>query len=133
MAKFIKERLILFISLLIITPVGFYTKFYSGPYYKLVNNKICDVFYVTFWILIFKVIYSKIKNIKLTIIIFIVTSIIEFLQLWHPSFLEYLRSFFWGRTLLGVQFTYSDFLYYFIGAIAGYLILTYQDYKLRKI
>jgi len=127
MAKFFKERLILLIALMIITPIGFYTKFYGGFHAKWVNNKLCDVFYVTFWILFFKLIFKKVNNIKISLIVFSITSLIDISQLWHPRFLEYIRTFFLGRTLLGSQFAHSDFLNYAIGAIIAYLILIWQD------
>lgn len=127
MARFIKERLVLLISLIIVTPVGFYTKFYDGKYNQWVNDKLCDVFYVIFWILLFKLIFRRAKSLKIASIIFVITSLIEFSQLWHPRFLEYLRGFFLGRTLLGSQFAPSDFLYYLIGALIGYILLKFQD------
>jgi Flp pilus assembly protein TadB len=48
---------------------------------------------------------------------------LEFLQLWHPSFLEFLRSNFIGRTILGTSFTWSDFPYYLVGGGIGWLLM----------
>jgi len=45
------------------------------------------------------------------------------LQLWHPPFLELIRSTFWGRALIGTSFSWWDFPHYIFGsAIGGFLI-----------
>ena len=104
------------VSICLIVPLGFYTKFYTGPETAWVNNSVGGVFYVIFWCLVIFLFYSNTKPIKIVSIVFISTSFLEFAQLWHPKFLEWLRSFFIGRTVLGTTFTYTDFLYYFIGS-----------------
>ncbi len=51
------------------------------------------------------------------------TCLIEFLQLWHPPFLEAVRHTLPGRLLLGTTFHWSDFPPYFAGALlARYLL-----------
>jgi hypothetical protein len=50
-----------------------------------------------------------------------VTCLLEGLQLWHPPFLEWPRSYLIGQILLGTTFSWSDFPYYFIGAELGWL------------
>ena len=127
MGKYIKDNLFLLVSLIIITPLGFYLKFYKGLYQNTINNRICDLFYVTFWILFFKLIFGKVKSVKIVLIVFLATSILEIMQLWHPPFLEYLRSFYLGKTLLGTNFVPEDFLYYIMGAAIGYLLLLTKD------
>jgi hypothetical protein len=51
------------------------------------------------------------------------TCVLEFLQLWHPPFLEALRSNFLGATILGTTFDWTDFPYYFAGSGIGWLWL----------
>jgi hypothetical protein len=49
-----------------------------------------------------------------------ITCVLEFLQLWHPPFLQLIRNTFIGRTILGSYFTWSDFPYYFLGSGIGW-------------
>ena len=123
MGKYIRDNLFLLVSLAIITPLGFYTKYYKGVYQSTINDRICDLLYVTFWILVFKLILPKVKDYKIVLWVFVTTSVLEFLQLWHPPFLQLLRSTFWGRTLLGTNYIAEDFLYYVMGTALGYLLI----------
>lgn len=111
------------VSLVIIVPIGFYSKFYSGPYSEWVNDSLGGIFYEIFWcLLVFLFIYPR----KLWLIpacVFIITCCLEFLQLWHPPFLEFLRSHFIGRAILGTSFTWTDFPYYLIGSLIGWIWL----------
>ena len=117
------------ILLLLITPLGFYTKIYSGPGASWVNDSLGGVFYEIFWCLIIFFFFHKVKSWKIAASVFIITCALEFLQLWLPPFLEYLRSFFIGQAILGNSFSRDDFIYYFIGSGIGYLILT----RLQKL
>ena len=112
-----------FISLLIITPIGFYSKFYKGPAILWVNNSLGGVFYEIFWCLLIFLFFSKTKPWFIATQVLIITCSLEFLQLWHLHFLEIIRSNFIGRTILGNSFTWSDFPYYFIGSGIGFLWL----------
>jgi hypothetical protein len=128
-----KTRIWTLISLLIIVPVGFYSKFYRGPGANWVNNSLGGVFYEIFWCLITFLIADILKKpdpLKKTgyyretviaAIVLIITCMLEFLQLWHPPVLESLRSTFIGRTVLGTTFTWSDFPYYFLGTGIGWI------------
>jgi len=118
-----KLQIIIFISLLCVIPIGFYSKFYSGPVEDWVNNSLGGLFYEIFWCLLVALIFTKAKPIKIAVWVFVITCSLEFLQLWHPPFLEYLRGNFFGRTILGNSFNWLDFPYYFIGSFLGYLLL----------
>ena len=115
------------ILLLLITPIGFYTKIYSGPAAQWVNDSLGGLLYEIFWCLLFFLFFVKAWVIATSV--FIVTCFLELLQLWHPEFLEFIRSYFIGRILLGTSFNLYDFIYYFIGSGIGYLILT----RLQKL
>ena len=118
---FTKARILAIISLLIITPAGFYTKFYTGPASEWVNNSLSGMLYVIFWCLIMFLLFPRIRTWKIALGIFVVTCLLEFLQLWNPQFLNYIRSYFIGQAILGDSFTWSDFIYYLTGSAAGYL------------
>ena len=121
--KIKQNRKIIFIFLLFIIPLGFYTKFYSGPAHVCVNNSFGGLLYEIFWCLVFFFIFPKAKPLLIAIAVFFITCTLEFLQLWHPPFLEFLRENFIGRTILGNSFNWKDFPYYLIGGLGGYLIL----------
>jgi len=116
-------RVYTLISLFILTPIGFYSKFYKGPAYYWVNNSLGGAFYEIFWCLFFFFIFYKAKPAIIAFTVFIVTCILEFMQLWHPPFLEFIRRFFIGRALIGTSFTWTDFPYYVIGSAVGWLWL----------
>jgi hypothetical protein len=119
-----KKQIITLILILLITPIGFYTKFYHGTGEQWIHNYLGGILYVIFWILIYYLFFPKEKPWIISITVFIVTCAVEFLQLWHQPVLELLRSNFIGRTILGNSFTLYDFPWYLTGAVAGYLILT---------
>ncbi|MBU1064851.1 DUF2809 domain-containing protein [bacterium] len=114
-----RNRSALFV-LLIITPLGFYSKFYSGPLRYWVNDSLCDVFYVIFWCLVMGLFFRQMQARTIAGIVLFATCILKFLQLWHPTFLTWLRNNFIGVTILGNVFTWSDFPYYFLGSLIGY-------------
>jgi len=111
------------ISLLIIIPLGFATKFYHGIYANWVNNSLCGIFYEIFWCLVIFFIFFRLSPFKIAIVVFIVTSGLEFTQLWKAPFLEAIRKNFIGRTLIGNSFIWTDFLYYLVGCILAYFLM----------
>jgi hypothetical protein len=116
-----KQRIMTVVSLLFIVPVGFYSKFYTGPAADWANNSLGGFFYEIFWCLLIFLFSEKIKPWKIAGSVLLITCGLEFLQLWHPLFLEIPRSYFIGRTILGTTFSWSDFPYYFLGSAAGWL------------
>ena len=122
-SKVSNKRFWTLILIFIIVPIGFYSKFYSGPGKDWINNSLGGVLYEIFWCLFIFLFLIKIKIWKIAVSVFIATCILEVMQLWHPHSLEYIRSFFLGRTLIGTSFSWFDFIYYFIGSIIGYVLL----------
>jgi hypothetical protein len=109
------------ISLLIIVPTGFYGKFYSGPAAAWVNDSLGGTFYEIFWCLLIFLFFVHAAPWRIAVSVLTVTCLLEVLQLWHPPFLEVIRSHFIGRTILGTFFVWSDFPYYFLGTWIGWL------------
>ncbi|AFY45651.1 DUF2809 domain-containing protein [Nostoc sp. PCC 7107] len=110
-------------SLTIILPIGL---FYSHYRYSVswLNQEVGGIFYQIFWCLfafLFTTTRASVWQIPLWVLV--ITSLIEFMQLWHPPFLIWVRSFWWGRMLIGTAFTWVDFPYYFIGSGLGWLWL----------
>lgn len=122
---FTSYRIFVFVSLLILTPLGFATKFYSGPFAGWVNDSLGGVFYEIFWILVVTFAWPRFVPLKAAIGVFMVTDALEFLQLWHPAFLQKIRATFLGSALIGTTFVRDDFLYYFLGCVLGWWYVRY--------
>ncbi|MBN2349084.1 MAG: DUF2809 domain-containing protein [Bacteroidales bacterium] len=114
--QYLKIRIFLFISMLIIVPLGFFSKIYSGIADLWVHNSLGGVFYVLFWCLFVYFLFPGISFIKISIYVFIITSSIEFTQLIKTPLLNQIRSTFIGQSLIGTTFNSADFIYYFTGA-----------------
>jgi hypothetical protein len=117
---------------LIIVPIGFYSKFYTGPAANWVNNSLSGVFYEVFWCALLFLFLDDNPWIIATFVL-MMTCLLEFLQLWHPPFLEFIRSHFLGRAVLGTSFTWSDFPYYFLGCGVGWLWMKWLQRKSLRL
>lgn len=118
-----KKRLLILMVLIVIVPVGFYTKFYTGPASNWVGNSMGGFFYEVFWCLVIAFIFPRYHPLKVALWVFGATCLLEFMQLWHPPLLDQLRSGFIGRTVLGNSFNGLDFPYYAAGCLAGFYVL----------
>ena len=123
MADYLTRHRWTIFSLIIIIPVGFYSKFYKGPADVWFNNSLSGAFYEIFWCLVLLLFLNKTTPWKIAAVVFLITCSLEFLQLWHPPFLEIIRSNFVGKTIIGTSFVWSDFIYYIIGSTVGWLWL----------
>lgn len=106
------------------TLAGFGLKLYPGPGSDWPNNYGAGVLYEVFWILIFYFACPSALLVKgAPVLVFILTSAFEFLQLSHAPVLENIRSTFLGRTLIGTDFVWLDFPHYFLGCFLGFLLV----------
>lgn len=118
------QDLYIIISLLIVTGIGFLFKNYTGFAHKWFNNYGAAVFYEIFWCLFAFLFFRSSKAIiQIPLWVFIITCILEFLQLWHPPFLEQIRATLVGKLLLGTTFAWWDFPHYVVGCFLGWLWL----------
>ncbi|RKY81352.1 DUF2809 domain-containing protein [candidate division KSB1 bacterium] len=113
----------IFFTLAFIVPLGFYSKFYSGPFARYVNIYLGGVFYVIFWALLVALIFPRFRVVYNVISVFSITCALEFLQLWHPLFLGKIRSVFIGRALIGTTFSFLDIVHYTAGSFIVYVFL----------
>ena len=99
-------------------------KFYNGFGRQWFNNSVAAIFYEVFWCL-FAYLFLKGRRaiIQISVGVFVITGILEFLQLWHPPLLQQIRSTLVGRLILGTTFSWGDFFYYTIGCILGWFWL----------
>ncbi len=116
-------------AIVIITPLGFLTKLYTGPASEWVNNSLGGVLYVIFWSLLASLLFAKVRVWKIAGIVLLVTCALEFLQLWHPPFLEAIRSTFIGVTLIGNSFSWLDLAHYVVGFILSIALLTFINHQ----
>ncbi|MFC1898666.1 DUF2809 domain-containing protein, partial [Candidatus Cloacimonadota bacterium] len=112
MDNYKKIRLITIVCLIVIIPLGLYTKAYAGPGQEWVSNSSGGILYEIFWCLLVLLIAPKIQPGTIAGGVFFFTCVIEFMQLWHPPFLQAIRRTFIGGTILGNSFILSDFIYY---------------------
>lgn len=117
------------LSIALIVPVGFSTKLYNGPAASWVNNSLGGILYVIFWSLLFSFFFFRTRPWKISIFVLMVTCSLEFLQLWHPPFLESIRSTFLGVTLIGNSFTWTDLFYYLVGCAASVWLIQWLRHK----
>lgn len=111
------------LTLAALVPLGLYSKVYTGPLTGWVSNELVGIWYVVAWCLGVAFLFPRFPARKNALVVFLVTCLLEVLQLsdWYP--LEWARSFWVGRLLLGTSFVWLDFMYYTIGALLGYALL----------
>ncbi|MFB6097597.1 MAG: DUF2809 domain-containing protein [Salinibacter sp.] len=116
-------RLRLALSILVLVPLGIGTKFYVGPGAQWVQGHAGGLLYVVFWTTVVAVIVPTVSPWRAACGVFIVTCILELIQLWSPPVLQSVRQTFFGHALLGSTFEWWDFLHYGLGAIGGAVLV----------
>jgi hypothetical protein len=125
-------RFLAFLSLVIIVPIGISTKFYHGIGVQWVRDYLGDVLYEMAWCWFLFIFFPTKKAVwRIPLSVFVVTCCLEFLQLWHPAWLQAIRATFAGRMLLGTTFVTADFFYYAIGCLLSWLWLR-QIWQIRQ-
>ncbi len=118
-----RYQIILLISLILLIPLGLAAKYYQGMFQGWVNNSFSSLFYEMFWIFLVIGINPRLSPGWVSFWVFIVTSGLEFLQLWNPPVLAAIRATLPGRLVLGTTFVWTDFIYYLIGCTLTWLLL----------
>lgn len=128
-----RQRTWTVVSLFVIVPVGVYTKFYQGPATDWVNNSLGGMFYEMFWCLLVFLIVPNARTWIIALSVLLLTCLLEFMQLWHPAALTYIREFILGAALIGTTFGWSDFPYYFVGSAIGWLWISSLQNKVNRL
>jgi hypothetical protein len=110
--------------IVIFIPLGLLTKGYSGFGDEFVNNYFGGVIYVVFFILLTSFVFPKAPALKILLIVLCITCLLELSQLIQIDFLKNLRKSFLIRSLIGSVFNVFDFIFYLVGGLIGYSILT---------
>ena len=119
-----KQRTLILLSILFVVPLGLYSKYYQGVGSIWVNDYGAAIWYEVFWCLFAFNFFSGKKAIKLIpICVFILTCLLEILQLWNPPILAFMRSHILGKLLLGTTFSWWDFPHYVLGCLLGWFWL----------
>ncbi len=112
-------RLALCLSLILVIPAGYMLRFSTA-----ISEGLADVLgslaYEIAWVLLVVGLWPQVSLRGAAIGVCCATCGIEFLQLWHPPFLETLRQTLPGRLVLGNSFRWADFPPYFIGSGLGW-------------
>ncbi|MBD2354503.1 DUF2809 domain-containing protein [Tolypothrix sp. FACHB-123] len=111
------------LSVAVVLPIGLLYSHYRHSVWWL-NQEVGGIFYEIFWCLFaFLFIPTRKAVWQIPLWVLVITCLLEFLQLWQPPFLVWIRSLWWGKLLFGSVFTWADFPYYFIGSGLGWLWL----------
>ena len=101
---------------------GFWLRF-DAPISPYLRDASGGISYVLVFILACGALSQKASSGSISIGVLSVTCCLEFLQLWHPAWLEACRGTLAGRLLLGTTFEWADFPPYFTGAAFGWALL----------
>lgn len=88
--------------------------------------------YVVFWVLFcFMLLPYRRWILPICVVATSFTCLLEFLQLWQPTWLMQFRATAFGAALLGSGFTWDDFPPYLLGGVLGYAILCFVTHTNR--
>lgn len=128
-----KYRRHLLLSIVFIVPLGLATKFYRGPGQAWLNDAFGGIPYEIFWMLLVALIWPQLQPKAIALLVLITTCLLEFSQLWQPTWLQAMRATLPGRLVLGNAFTWSDFPYYAIGCLVGWMWLRWLLPKRQSV
>ncbi len=117
-----KRQLALFLVIIALMVTGYWLRFYA-PIDPQWRDRSGGVAYVIFWILVYAWVRPKAPALLVAIAVLSITCCLEFLQQWHPAWLEAIRRTWPGRLILGTTFEWSDFPPYFVGAFIGFFLM----------
>ncbi|MHC4123070.1 MAG: ribosomal maturation YjgA family protein [Planctomycetota bacterium] len=122
---FTRKRVWILVCLAIVTPLGFgMWRYYNGWAERWIRYYLSGAVYEIFWCLVLFFLWPRKANIiKIPIIVFFATCILEFAQLWKPQFLQEFRRTLIGAALIGTDFVWRQFPYYVLGTIISILLL----------
>ena len=116
----------------IIVPIGYVIRFAQGPTPAWLNDAIGSLAYEIFWVLLVAFLFPRAALRPVAIGICLSTCALEWLQLWHPPFLEAARATLPGRLILGNTFSWLDFPPYFVGSWLGWLWVRSAQWAARR-
>ena len=118
-----RYRLYLAIAMVVSVALGIGSRVYTVPLPAWLQNPAGTIFYELFWMFLVAYMIPELAAGAIAIIIFLLTTVLELLQLSQHPILETIRQTLVGRLLIGTSFDPWDFLHYFIGCMIGWVIL----------
>jgi Protein of unknown function (DUF2809) len=118
----VRYRVSLIIWLFLVALLGYWFRF-DAPISAGWRDGIGGAAYVIFFVVALAIISQASSATCITLIVLTLTCVLEFLQLWHPLWLEQIRRTLLGRALLGTTFGWTDFPPYFAGAVIGWALV----------
>ena len=104
-------------------PIGLATRGVPGW----VNDHGGGIVYVLFWCFAARAVWPGASALRIVAVVLGGTCAVEVLQLWHPPWLESIRSSLLGSVLLGRAFDFLDIAHYVAAATIGYLSLRWLE------
>lgn len=117
-----RYRVSLIIWLFLVAILGYWFRF-DAPISAGWRDGIGGAAYVIFFVVALAIISQANSATRITLLVLTLTCALEFLQLWHPLWLEQIRRTLLGRALLGTTFEWTDFPPYFAGAVIGWALV----------
>jgi len=118
-------------ALLAVGALGYWLRFYA-PVGDWLRDRSGGAAYALFWTLAFAALKPTVPALRLAATMFIVTCGLEFLQAWHPAWLEAIRRTLAGRLILGTTFDWLDFPPYAVGAVLGWAAVSVLGVKPQR-
>jgi hypothetical protein len=118
-----RYRRYLAIAMVISIALGIGSRVDTVPLAAWVQNSAGAMFYELFWMFLVAYSIPELAAGAIAGLIFILTSLLELLQLYQHPILDTIRQTLVGRLLIGSHFYPWDFLHYFIGCMIGWFLL----------
>ena len=117
-----RYRVSLIIWVFLLALLGYWFRF-DAPISAGWRDRIGGAAYVIFFVVALAIATQAISAARIALLVLTLTCALEFLQLWHPLWLEQIRRTLPGRALLGTTFELTDFPPYFAGAVIGWALV----------
>lgn len=123
--EMLRKRIWVLLYISIVTPLGFWMwRYYDGWAEHWVRYYLSCAIYEIFWCLVFFFLWPQRTNIiRIPVVVFIATCILEFLQVWKAEFLQEFRATLIGAALIGTDFVWLQFPFYVLGTVVSVFLL----------
>ncbi len=115
-------RSILLLFIIVLVPTAYWLRF-AAPIGATLRDGSGGAAYVVFWSAVAMLLRPQFSISKVVLSVFAATCTLEFLQLWHPGWLEAMRRTLAGRLVLGTTFDPYDFPPYVAGTALAFVLL----------
>ncbi len=115
-------RSIVLLFIVILVPAAYWLRF-KAPFGGALRDGSGGAAYVIFWSAFAMLLRPSLSVSKVVLSVFAATCTLEFLQLWHPAWLEAVRGTLPGRLVLGTTFDPYDFPPYVAGTALAFGLL----------